>query len=904
MPIQTTLPFDAAAHDEEGRAPLRTLPVRSGHWDELSTPDGSLREPWQQFFGLLDKEGVAGLDSAAASVARQVRENDITYNVYADRGGPRPWALDVLPLLIGEDEWALIERGVAQRARLLNEIVADVYGPQTLLARGLLPPALVFGHPGYLRAVKGFVPPDRQYLQIVALDLARSPEGQWTVVSHRTEAPSGLGYLLENRLIVSSLFAEPFRAMRVHRLAPTYSQLVATLAAAARALMRNGPDDGRGANASPHIVLLTPGPYSETYFEHVFLARYLGLTLVEGKDLTVRNDMLYLKTLGGLERVHAVLRRLDDTFCDPVELRADSTIGVPGLLQVMRAGNVMVSNVPGAGFAESPALHGFMPAMAQALLGEALALPGVATWWCGEDAAWRDAQTQLSEALLLPTWPRGQGGVASVTSAAAATSTAPGLAAGPQSLDAWRERIGQLPDAFTIQQPLRYSYTPRYESGAGMLGARPAVLRVYAIADPECGWRVLPGGFTRLAAEPSGQPTGKHQESVSMQAGGSSVDTWVLSSQPGTAFSLLPRPMKPGDLRREQRRVPSRAAENLFWAGRYGERAENGVRLCRLILGSLEGSDAGELSGTFIELAAASGLVPSASGDVRRGLDAFERVLVANLHENAGHGGNASIGQTLAGQAYACGEIRGRLSSDHWRNVLASRNDFRDALAALSLSPAAASTSARADAVTPLRRPSPYDRMALIRALDTLSTQLSAISGCQGDRMTRDEAWRLLFAGRHIERVAAMATMLRIAAQERTLATPAGFDVMLQLFDSTLTYRSLYPGRLEVPALLDLIVTDPTNPRGLYGVYGRLRTRLDEIAQAAGGPRREPFASQLAPIEALPTLEALCEPGDDDRYPALVALCDSLAARMAATSNEISARWFSHATPPAAQVWS
>ncbi len=886
LPTQTTLPFDAAAHEDEARAPLRTLPVRSGHWDELSAPDGNLREPWQQFFGLLDKDGVEGLDSAAASVARQVRENDITYNVYADRGGPRPWALDVLPLVIGEDEWALIERGVAQRARLLNEIVADVYGPQTLLARGLLPPALVFGHPGYLRAVKGFVPPDRQYLQIVALDLARSPEGQWTVVSHRTEAPSGLGYLLENRLIVSSLFAEPFRAMRVHRLAPTYSQLVATLAAAARTLMRNGPDDGRGPNASPHIVLLTPGPFSETYFEHVFLARYLGLTLVEGKDLTVRNDMLYLKTLGGLERVHAVLRRLDDTFCDPVELRADSTIGVPGLLQVMRAGNVMVSNVPGAGFAESPALHGFMPAMAQALLGEPLALPGVSTWWCGEDAAWRDAQAQLGDALLLPTWPRGPQGAA---------STPPGLAAGPQSLAGWRERIERLPDAFTIQQPLRYSYTPRYESGAGMLGARPAVLRVYAIADPECGWRVLPGGFTRLAAE--------HQESVSMQAGGSSVDTWVLSSQPGTAFSMLPRPMQPGDLRREQRRVPSRSAENLFWAGRYGERAENGVRLCRLILGSLEGSDAGELSGTFIELAAASGLVPSASGDVRRGLDAFERLLVANLHENAG---GASIGQTLAGQAYACGEIRGRLSSDHWRNVLASRNDFRDALQALSLAPAPASTSAatRTDAITPLRRPTPYDRMALIRALDTLTTQLSAISGCQGDRMTRDEAWRLLFAGRHIERVAAMATMLRIAAQQRTLATPAGFDVMLQLFDSTLTYRSLYPGRLEVPALLDLIVTDPTNPRGLYGVYARLRTRLDEIAQAAGGPRREPFASQLAPIEALPTLEELCEPGDDDRYPALVALCDSLAARMAATSNEISARWFSHATPPAAQVWS
>jgi uncharacterized circularly permuted ATP-grasp superfamily protein/uncharacterized alpha-E superfamily protein len=882
LPIQSTLPFDSAASDAQASAPLRTLPVRAGHWDELRAPDGELREPWRQFFGLLGKPGVATFDSAAASVARQVRENDITYNVYADPGGPRPWALDVLPLIIGESEWAQIERGVAQRARLLNEIVADIYGPQTLLARGLLPPALVFGHPGYLRAVKGFVPPGRQYLQIVALDLARSPEGQWTVVSHRTEAPSGLGYLLENRLIVSSLFAEPFRTLRVHRLAPSYSQLVATLAAAARAIMR--ADAHSASGASPHIVLLTPGPFSETYFEHVFLARYLGLTLVEGKDLTVRDDMLYLKTLGGLERVHAVLRRLDDTFCDPVELRADSTIGVPGLLQVMRAGNVMVSNVPGAGFVESPALHGFMPGIAQALLGEPLAMPGVATWWCGEDAAWRDALAQIPEALIVPTWP---GGMHASAAPHKHRSAPPGLAAGLQTLAGWRERIEQLPDAFTIQQPLHYSYTPRYETGAGMLGARPAVLRVYAIADQECGWRVLPGGFTRLAAE--------HQESVSMQMGGSSVDTWVLSSQPGSTFTLLPSPMKPGDLRRERRRVPSRAAENLFWAGRYGERAENGVRLCRLILGSLEGSDAEELFGTFFELATANGLVPSTSADARRGLDEFERALVASLHEGAG-----GIGQTLASQAFACGEIRGRLSSDHWRTVLASRNDFRDALQALSLAPA----PARNGAAIEFRRPTPYDRIALMRALDALATQLSAISGCQGDRMTRDEAWRLLFAGRHIERVAALATMLRIAAHERTLATPAGFDVLLQLFDSTLTYRSLYPGRLEVPALIDLIVTDPTNPRGLYGVYDRLRTRLDEIAQAAGGPRREPFASQLAPIEALPTLETLCEPGEDGRYPALTALCDSLAERMAATSNEISARWFSHAVPLAAQVWS
>ncbi|ALF90530.1 MULTISPECIES: circularly permuted type 2 ATP-grasp protein [Ralstonia solanacearum species complex] len=870
MPVQSPLPLDTAAVHADVLALLRTLPAREGHWDELHEAAGALREPWRRFFGYLGEAGIAGLDHARASVAQQVRDNDISYNVYADQGEPRPWALDLLPCLIDEAQWAGIERGVVQRARLLNAIVADVYGPQTLLARGLLPPALVFGHPGYLRAVRGFTPPGGQYLQIVAVDLARAPDGNWTVMAHRTEVPSGLGYALENRLIVSSLFPDPFRELRVARLAPTYSELIATLVAAARTTMRGdevggatpeSPHLASQTEPQPHIVLLTPGPFSETYFEHAFLARYLGVTLVEGKDLTVRGDKLYLKTFTGLERVHAVLRRMDDVFCDPVELRADSTIGVPGLLQVMRAGNVMVSNVPGAGFAESPAMLGFLPGIADALLGEPLALPSVPTWWCGEAAALREAQRRLTAGLLLPTWPGAQAG------------GPPGMAQGPQPLDGWRERIERAPDAFTVQAPLPYACTPRYE--AGVLTGRPSVLRVYAFADLTGGWHVMPGGFTRLAAE--------RQLSASMQMGGSSVDTWVLSSQPQGAapFSLLPSPIKPADLARKHRTISSRAAENLFWSGRYGERAENGVRLCRLILGSLEANDADTMFPTLTELAAQSGLIHGADVFARGSPPAFERALVAGLGEQSGTGG---IGQCLAAQARASGEVRGRLSNDHWRIILAARNDFRDGLATLCAENGV------------------HDRVALADLLECLSTQLSAISGAQGDRMTRDEAWRLLFAGRHIERVCAMTTFLRVVAEQGRLATPEGFDVLLQLFDCTLTYRSLYPGRLEVPALLDLLVVEPTNPRGLYGVYARLCVKLGEIERAAAGTRRTPFAMMMPPVDTLPTLEALCETDADGRYANLIGVCDRLGDCVAVASNEISARYFSHASTPTAQV--
>jgi uncharacterized circularly permuted ATP-grasp superfamily protein/uncharacterized alpha-E superfamily protein len=872
LAFQSTFPFEATAAHADALSLLRVLPVRDGHWDELLDSSGSLREPWRQFFELLGDDGIAGLEHNTASVAQQIRDNDISYNVYADKGEPRPWALDLLPLLIGEAEWAEIEQGVIQRAQLLNAVVADVYGPQTLLQRGQLPPALVFGHPGYLRSVRGFTPPGGQYLQVVAVDLARAANGNWTVMSHRTEAPSGLGYALENRLIVSSQFAEPFRSLHVSRLAPTYSQLIATLVQSARAVMH-----GDATDSSPHIALLTPGPFSETYFEHVFLARYLGVTLVEGKDLTVRDDMLYLKTLAGLERVHVVLRRLDDAFCDPVELRADSTIGVPGLLQVMRAGNVIVSNVPGSGFVESPALHGFLPGIAEALLGEDLLLPGVPTWWCGEEAAREHAFAHLDEAFLVPTWP------------AAQRDSPPGLEQGVQPLDAWRDRIEALPDSFTIQRPLPYSCAPRYEDGT--LGRRPSVLRVYAIADFNGGWHVMPGGFTRLAAE--------RQATVSMQFGGSSVDTWVLSSQPISTFTLLPSPMQPADLARKHRTVSSRAAENLFWAGRYSERAENNVRLLRLILGSLESNDADAMFETLVELALYCGLVQF--GDVRTddSLQAFERTLVANLHETTGP---ASIGRVLASQARASGEIRGRLSNDHWRTILAVRNDFRDALQ--TLMPAANATSASGNGASAAAggRHDRYDRVTLMDALEHLATQLSAISGAQGDRMTRDEPWRLLFAGRHIERVTAMTSILRVVADKGQLATPAGFDLLLQLFDSTLTYRSLYPGRLEVPALLDLLVVEPTNPRGLYGVYERLCGKLDEITIAAGGAGHRAFVDLMPPPDTLPSLERLCETDENGAYTALIQVCDDLGAFAASAANEISARYFSHANTLASQV--
>lgn len=875
MPLQSSLPFDGS----DGPAALAGgmgLPVPDGHRDELRLPDGTLREPWARFFTLIDDLRPATLNAHAEAVARQIRDNGVTYNVYADQGGgARAWQLELFPFLVSEADWAVIEAGVIQRATLANAIMADIYGPQTLLHKGLLPPGLVYGHPGYMRPLRGYQPPGDSFLQTLAIDLVHTDNG-WTVIAHRTETPSGMGYALENRLIVSGQFAEAFREMRVRRLPPAFAQLIATLARASVATsadeMNDGVDGGAGmaTGTGRQIVLLSPGPYNETYFEHTFLARYLGITLVEGKDLTVRNDVVYLKTFGGLERVDVILRRLDDVFCDPLELRGDSTIGVPGLLEAMRAGNVMVSNVPGSGFLESPAIHGFMPGLARELLDETLVLPSVMSWWCGEPAAQDEAMRLLDAAFVMPTYPRAPG-------------EAPlGMERGLQTLADWRERIDADPDHYTLQAPLPLSHMPCWEpdgAGGGRFGSRAAMLRVYAVADGDGGWQVMPGGFMRLA------PPGL--EAVSMQLGGTSADTWVLSSQPSQTLPRAARTSLAGlsgaQAVTRPLAVSSRAAENLYWAGRYAERAENVVRVSRQILGSIESNDETD-DGTLNmigQLAQWFGLVPAQTPSPQASLRVFERSLVSALADP-----NATSGllPTLASHARAANEIRNRLSNDHWRTILAARNDFQDAMAKAACP---SGTAGHGDGA--------YDRSQVLKALEHLSMQLGAISGAQGDRMTRDEAWRLVFIGRHIERLGTLALFLEVAERSGALESRSGFDLLLHLFDSTLTYRSLFPGRTDVAALVDLLVLEPTNPRGLYGVLDRLRDKLAQLPTGATGQARVPLAEMLPPLDALPSRMLLCERNHEGRHARLAALCDQLGARMAKVSEEIGGRYFSHA---------
>lgn len=847
--------FEFDDESDSSAAALRlALPAPAGHYDELLAADGSLRPAWRAFFGKLGSAGMADLPRREALLKRQVLEHGVTYNVYSDEpGASRRWSLDLLPFIVETDDWKVIEAAVVQRAAVLSALMHDVYGPQQLIGEGLLPPALVLGSPGYLRSLHGVVPPGGIFLHVVAFDLARGPDGRWWVLGHRAQAPSGLGYALENRLIVSRLFGENFSALRVQRLAASYRRLLETL-------VQHAPRDPGEAATAPRIVLLTPGRYNETYFEQAYLAHYLGVPLVEGDDLTVRDDRLYLKTLHGLERVHAVIRRLDDLFCDPLELRPDSALGVPGLIQAVRCGNVLIANALGAAFLESPAIHGFLPAIARRLLDEELLLPPRDSWWCGEAAARERAFASLRTARVRATY-RGAGLQPPIV-----------RGTGLLKLADVRAEIERDPDLFTIQSYLPYSKAPCWSRHA--LVPRSAVLRVYAIADAAGGWRAMPGGLTRIA---------DRQDEVSMQRGGSSADTWVITGDEVDPFTMLPDRLRADEVVFRRRIVTSRAAENLFWLGRYTERADNSVRAAQLILSTLRSS--ASLPEAVLEAigrtGVALGLVPAGVPAPGVGPRVFERTLLAGLHDE----GTGSVAFDLAGLAGAAAQIRDRLAFEHWHQITATVERFRAAMHRVP--------DAGAERVLSID-----DALA---ALGTLVAGIGAITGAQTDGMTRDDGWRLLTIGRQIERLISMGGVLLAFFEGRAVLHESGFDQVLALFNSTITYRSRYQGQREIAALVDLLALENANPRSLACATGIIERELRELCAATGQSLDWPETALFdRPREAL--LVELSGRDAQEQFEHLLAMVRRLVAAAKLLSNRIGMRYFSHSEPLRSQI--
>ncbi len=757
---------------------LYQTPLRYGRaYDELSADGVTPRPHWARIMKSFRAIGPAELGRRWERAERRIRENGITYNIYGDPlGASRPWKIDIVPFLIPAEEWRFLEAGIIQRARLLGRILEDLYGSQELLANGRFPAELLFANPAFLRPLVGVRVPAHSYLHMLAVDLARSPDGQWWVLSDRTQAPSGSGYALENRTIVSDVLPDIFRRSNVQRLAPFFRAQRDALAALSH-------------RSNPRIVLLTPGPHNETYFEHSYIARYLGFTLVAGADLTIRDRSVYLKTVDGLERVDVILRRVDDSFCDPLELRSDSLLGVPGLVDAIVAGNVAVANALGSGLIETSAIMPFLPGLSKHLFGEKLKLPSVATWWCGQPYALDWVLNHLDFVVVKPAFPsRGAEPVF-------------GAELDQAEKGKFAEKLRTHPHEYVAQEQVVLSNAPVWDNGH--LHSRSVVLRAYVLNTGN-GWMAIPGGLVRVA-ESEGSV-------VSMQRGGHSKDAWVLWDSPVDTFSLLHPRNKPVVLRRELPGVPSSVADNVFWLGRYVERAENTARIVRCMASRVRRANEAEL-GCLIRLHSClesrQSKLPKTKSKRPTSLE-VEQELISIATDPKRTGGLAA---TFAEVSRVGGSVRERLSVDMTFLIGQLR-----------------------DTVEVGRNTQFLEYPAMLTLWLEL---LSAFSGMESENINRGVGWLFLSVGRRLERAIHLTRQLReitkpLAEQDWPL-----LECFLEVGDSSMAYRSRYYTTLQPLAVLDVLMADETNPRSLdfqlahlADLYQRLPRHLPGELQA------------------------------------------------------------------------
>jgi uncharacterized circularly permuted ATP-grasp superfamily protein/uncharacterized alpha-E superfamily protein len=656
-------------------------------------------------------------------------------------------------------------------------VLKDAYGPATIVRDGLLPAVLIAGNPEFLRPLVGVEPPGGAHLRFYAVDVGRGADGRWWVLGDRTQAPSGAGFVLESRLALQRAIPEVYRAIRVERLAPFFQAFQTALSSL------NRQDDSR-------VCLLTPGPMNDSYFEHAYLARYLGLLLVEGEDLTARDDGVFIRTVSGLKRAEVLLRRLDADFCDPLELNAHSRLGVAGLVQTVRDGKVVIANSLGAGLVEARSMLAFLPALAPVLLGAELAIPNIATWWLGQPDA-RDEMVGKLDKMVI---------------ASAFTNNLPGNSIGAAALGATldaeqrthiEEAITDRGIDFVLQEAVTLSTMPVWHDGG--LEPRPFILRLY-LARVGDGWAVMPGGFVRIA-------DGIDAHAVSLQKGGRTADACVLSDRPVAPTTLLPAPERIA-IQRASGVLPSRAAYNLFWVGRYVERAESTLRLVRALINRI--TEAGEAAAPIVACVRAILETWSAGPNdipmAKPGLIA-EAALTRRDCEG-------SLPRLTASARSAASVIRDRLSPDAWRALT-------DLVAAIDEPlPAGASESVMLDRVE--------------RALRIIAS----FSGLAQENMTRLAGWRFLELGRRIERAILTCRFVRELADAG--APDGALDALLELCDSQMTYRQRYVMIAARAPVIDLVMLDPNNPRSVIYQLDRIEAHLAALPRQVPDGRLSP----------------------------------------------------------------
>jgi uncharacterized circularly permuted ATP-grasp superfamily protein/uncharacterized alpha-E superfamily protein len=831
-------------------------------FDEMLDDDGELRDDWRYVVGSLRLLGRSELLARQREVTDLLRQDGASHDLDPSTGrssGP----LDLIPLLVSSDDWGRIETGLVQRAELLDLVLDDLYGPQELVQRGLLPVEVLHRHPGYLRPMHGHRGLDTEHRLVhISADLARDADGRFIVLGDRTRVPTGSGLALEHRLIISRVFPSLFRDSHVHRLAHYFRGV-------RRALLSLAPPD----RDDPRIVVLTGGPGSPTYFEHSYLASYLGYPLVEPADLTVRRGRVWLRALDGLQQVDVILRGVPDETCDPLELRSGIGTGVPGLVEAARRRTVALANPLGAAVVESPGLLPFLDAIAEHLLGTELSLPSIESWWCGNERALHEVLDRLPGLVLVPVDRQGD------------DTLIDGAGLSGASLDGVIARVRAEPGRWIAQQLPAGGWSPTLVGEH--LEPRPSAVRAFVTAR-EGSYVAMPGGIGRVMApglrSRVPHPADRPQDTTSK-------DLWVLASEPerqGTSLLSEPVPTGAGPLVLPAPptiagSLPSRSAENLYWVGRYAERSEQLIRWGRTVLTRV--SDAAEQQGADTPgwlldldsaLAALGGQSAPAEADRRDPTTA----VIARLF---GSGGAGLVGP-LRRLATSAVTVRELLSSDTWQVIDAIENEL--------------------DRV--LRFP-PSTAAATQRELGRLLASLFALGGLTAESIVRDPVWLFLDAGRRLERAqAVVATSVATLVHARDADSDAlVHESVLIANDSLITYRRRYRSRLRIGSVLELLLGDPSNPRALVYQVDRLVEHAHALP-VGGGAERERAGNEVAELASAASallrdadLARIADHLDGTERTDLAALLTATAETLARLGAAVG-RQFLHVEPPRA----
>ncbi|GGB23888.1 hypothetical protein GCM10011380_11950 [Sphingomonas metalli] len=813
MATQAASPFDATRHAEGWIAAYRAAAPAG---DMLAAADPA---PWQAMLEELATVA-SDLDHARERVRRHAADIGTGFR-FIGEADERPWPVSPVPLLIPATEWAGIAAGAIQRAELIERVVADLYGSARLVSGGVLPAALIAGSPQFLRPMAGLTPPGGFHLHFIAFDLARGPSGEWRVLADHLRAPAGAGYALENRLAVGRTLGGLQAKLNIQRHAPFFAAFRAGIAALCR-------------RSEPRIGLLTPGRYNPTYPEQAHLARYLGLLLVEGADLAALEGKLYVRTIAGLKRVDALWCRPDPRLLDPLALDSRSQIGVPGLIDAYEAGSVVLANAPGAGVVEARAFAAFMPALAQAVLGEPLKLPNIATWWCGGARERDHVERELDRLTIAPAF-----GPAPLGLPQGAT---PGAAITGEARAALLADMARRPQDYVGQEEVRLSTMPAVVGDD--LVPRPFTLRVFVARGADGGWTVMPGGFGRIGEAPE-------TSAAAIGEGLWSADVCVHGADPVAPVSLLAAPDSL-HVRRNPGTLPSRVADNFFWLGRYLERGEALLGAIRVLMGhSIDADGAAVLPpatvARLVGMIAGAGAAPYPDMLSRAALTGFARTAMedpATFSVRAINRHARSIGEAS----------RDRLS---------------------------------ADMVRLLEAPFPSQRGLMERA-GSLQRRYAAIAGLYAEHMVRNDSWRFHDLGRRIERAIAIARALRLFG----LAGAGSDDLstLLDLADSQISYRQRYPSGLARIAVVDLVALDPNNPRALAFQLDRIRQRLFQLPVLGDDEMAEPQQAQATALQAALSIATAADLDAD-------ALGD-IERRLAALSDAIARRYFLQGAEP------